>query len=265
MPKKLDSHGTSYSFKKINDKVTTVFIHGVGLTKEMWEPQINFFKEYNTLTYDLLGHGDTDLKKTKINFDNFSKQLLNLINELNLTKIHLVGFSLGALIARHFASEHSDRLRSLIIHGSIYKRNEDQRRVVLDRFNVAKLNKPASKHAAIRRWLSENFIKKNPKIYENLYQILYKNNQKNFLKIYELFVNYIDDDSMIEKIQTNALITTGENDVGSTPEMSKNLSKIIKESQFVEIKKGKHLCSIECANDVNMIFKKFIDKNNEQT
>ena len=62
---------------------------------------------------------------------------------------------------------------------------------------------------------------------------------------------------------TNTLITTGENDLGSTPEMSKNLSKLIKGSKFVEIKRGKHLCSIECANDVNIIFKEFINKNND--
>ena len=36
--------------------------------------------------------------------------------------------------------------------------------------------------------------------------------------------------------------------------MSKNLSKIIKDSEFIEIKKGKHLCSIECVDNVNMIF-----------
>ena len=45
--------------------------------------------------------------------------------------------------------------------------------------------------------------------------------------------------------------------------MSKNLSKLIKGSKFVEIKRGKHLCSIECANDVNIIFKEFINKNND--
>ena len=47
--------------------------------------------------------------------------------------------------------------------------------------------------------------------------------------------------------------------------MSKNLSKMIKKSNFVEIKKGKHLCSIECKDDVNMIFKKFIDQHNDAT
>ena len=44
-------------------KIQLYFIHGVGLTKEIWEPQINFFKDYNTLTYDLLGHGKTPFKK----------------------------------------------------------------------------------------------------------------------------------------------------------------------------------------------------------
>ena len=262
MSNKVDSFGTSYSLNKINEKNPIVFIHGVGLTKEIWEPQINFFKDYNTLVYDLLGHGKTPLKKSSVSIEDFSRQLFRLINELNFNKIHLVGFSLGALIARHFASEHSDKLNSLIIHGSIYKRTEEQKRVVRNRFEVSKLKKPASKQNAIRRWLSENFIKKNPEIYKNIYSILDKNNHKDFLKCYEIFVNYIDDDSMLAKIKANTLITTGEDDVGSTPEMSRNLSKMIPESKFMEIKGGKHLCSIECANDVNITFKKFIDQHN---
>jgi len=64
-----------------------------------------------------------------------------------------------------------------------------------------------------------------------------------------------------KKINVNTLITTGQNDVGSTPQMSQNLCNVIQGSKFIEIKKGKHLCSVECANDVNMTFKKFIDEN----
>ena len=263
MSNKVDSFGTSYSLNKINKKNPIVFIHGVGLTKEIWDPQINFFKDYNTLTYDLLGHGKTTLKKTKVSFEDFSTQLVKLINELNFKKIHLVGFSLGALIARHFASEHNDMLSSLIIHGSIYKRTEEQKRVVKNRFEVAKMDKPASKQTALRRWLSADFSKKNPDIYKKIYSILDKNKRIDFLKCYELFANYVDDDNMLKKINANILITTGENDVGSTPEMSRNLSKMIQRSKFIEIKKGKHLCSIECADDVNITFKEFIDQRND--
>ena len=263
MLNKVDSFGTSYSLNKINEKTPIVFVHGVGLTKEIWEPQTNFFKDYNTLTYDLLGHGKTSLKKTKVSFEDFTKQLNKLINELNFKKIHLVGFSLGALIARHFASEHNDKLSSLILFGSIYKRTEDQKRVVKNRFEVAKLGRPASKQTALRRWLSEEFSKKNPDIYKKIYSILDKNKRSDFLKCYEIFVNYVDDENMLKKINVNTLVTTGENDIGSTPEMSKNLSKMIRDSEFIEIKKGKHLCGIECADDVNITFKKFIDKHND--
>jgi len=263
MQSKVDSFGTSYSLNKINEKNPIVFVHGVGLTKEIWEPQINFFKGYNTLTYDLLGHGKTPLNKSRLSFDDFSSQLFNLINELNFNKIHLVGFSLGALIARHFSAKYNDRLSSLIIHGSIYKRTEEQKRVVRNRFEVAKTNEPASKQTTIRRWFSENFIKKNPDAYKKIYSILEKNDHKDFLKCYEIFVNYIDNDSMLRKIKVNTLITTGENDIGSTPDMSKNLSRMIPGSKFVEIKGGKHLCGIECANDVNITFKEFIDQHND--
>ena len=127
------------------------------------------------------------------------------------------------------------------------------------------MTKPASKQTALRRWLSDDFIKKNPNIYKKIYSILEKNKRSDFLKCYDVFVNYIDDDNILEKINVNTLVSTGQNDVGSTPEMSKNLSKMIQRSEFVEIKGGKHLCSIECSNDVNILLKKFIDKNNGET
>ena len=43
---------------------------------------------------------------------------------------------------------------------------------------------------------------------------------------------------MLEKISVDTLIVTGENDIGSTPEMSRNLNKMIHKSNFIEIKKA---------------------------
>ena len=136
---------TSYNLIKKNDTVPIVFIHGVGLTKEIWRSQVDFFKDHNLLTYDLIGHGNTPLEKTQLNFEDFTKQLLDLIDELTINKIHLVGFSLGSLIARSFAAEHSDRLSSLVLHGSIYKRSMEQKRVVENRFELIKKSRPSSK------------------------------------------------------------------------------------------------------------------------
>ena len=54
---------------------------------------------------------------------------------------------------------------------------------------------------------------------------------------------------------------TGEHDIVSTIEMSQQLNNIIKNSELKIIKDGKHLCGIECADDVNLAIKKFVDKN----
>ena len=252
---------TSYFLRKKNDEAPIVFIHGVGLTKEIWDKQTEFFKNYNILTYDLLGHGKTPLEKQYLNFKDYTKQLLNLIDELDLKKIHLVGFSLGSLIAREFASVYGDRLSSLILHGSIYKRTKEQKRIVENRHEIQKLNGPASRKSALRRWFTQEFVKDNKQIYNKIYSILENNDQKNFLKAYKLFVFYEDDDEIINKIKTNTLVTTGQFDVGSTPEMAKNLSNQIKGSKYIVIKKGKHLCQIECVKDFNKTIESFIKKN----
>ena len=261
MPSTFDKYKTFYYFKKENNNTPIVFIHGVGLTKEIWDPQINFFKDHNLLTYDLIGHGDTPLQKTQLNFEDFIKQLLNLIDELELKKIHLVGFSLGSLVARHFASEHSDRLSSLVLHASIYKRSIEQKIVVNNRFELMKMDKPASKKSALRRWFTEEFIKNNKEVYDKIYSMIEENDHKNLLKAYKLFVFYEDDDDMINKIKANTLVSTGQYDVGSTTEMAQNLSNQIKNSKYIEIKNGKHLSNIECAEDFNKTIELFVDQN----
>ncbi len=249
-----DSQNTFYILDKKTD-VPIVFIHGVGLNHKIWEPQINVF-ENTFLAYDILGHGKTPLDKENLSFDDFSNQLINLIDELNIRRIHLVGFSIGSLIARNFASKYSDRLESLILLCSIFRRTEKQQQIVKDRFELAKKSKSLSKQA-LKRWFTDEYIEKNPSTYKKISSILEQNSMENFLKIYELFVNHKDDEQF-EKIKTKTLIMTGEGDIGSTPEMSINLGKVINNSNVKIISKGKHLCSIECADDVNMAIKKHI-------
>ena len=91
------------------------------------------------------------------------------------------------------------------------------------------------------------------------------NNPENFLKAYKLFVFYQDDDDMLKKIYTSTLVTTGQNDVGSTKEMAINLSENIKNAKYAEIRNGKHLCSIECSSEYNKILENFIDKNYDES
>ena len=259
MSKNFDPNQNYYFFNK-KKSIPVVFIHGVGLDHQMWVKQVNYLNEFSILTYDLLGHGKTPFNKDKLSLKDFSDQLLGLLDYLKIEKINLVGFSLGSLIALDFSSRYQEKIDKLILIGTTYKRSDQERSLVLERYNQAKLNKPISKQA-LKRWFSDKYLENNPETYNLFINLLNKkpDDHKNFLKAYELFANHYDKFEDIKKIDRKTLVMTGSDDTGSTPAMSKDLVKDLVNSTYIEIQNGKHLCSIECADDVNINIKNFIN------
>ena len=169
MSQNFDPNQNYYSFID-NNTTPLVFIHGVGLDHKMWEPQINSLNNHSIITYDLLGHGKTPYNKEEVTLNDFSNQLDNLIKFLKVDKINLIGFSLGSLIALDFASKFQDKLKTLTLLGTTYKRTEEQRDLVIERFEQAKLNKPISKQA-LKRWFTDQYLNDHPEIYDQFIKI----------------------------------------------------------------------------------------------
>jgi len=259
MPHNFDTNQNYHSFID-NNTEPLVFIHGVGLDHKMWDTQIASLNNYSTITYDLLGHGKTPYIKEELTLNYFSEQLDYLLKFLKVDKINLIGFSLGSLIALDFASKFQDKLKSLTVIGTTYKRTSEQRALVVERFEQAKLNKPISRQA-LKRWFTDKYLDDHPKTYDQFTEILTKegDDHLNFLKAYKLFAYHQDNSNIIKSIKTKTLVMTGSDDSGSTVHMSKSLSDDLVNSNFIEINNGKHLCSIECADDVNMNLKNFIN------
>ena len=259
MSQNFDSNQNYYSFID-NNTDPLVFIHGVGLDHRMWEPQIKSLNDHSIITYDLLGHGRTPWGKEEITLKDFSNQLGDLLQFLKIDKINLIGFSLGSLVALDFASKFQDKLKTLTLIGTTYRRTIEQRSLVIERFEQAKLNKPISKKD-LKRWFTDQYLNDHPEIYGQFIKILtkYGQDQLNFLKAYKLFAYYEDNVDIIKNIKTKTLVMTGSDDLGSTVEMSKSLSDDLINSSFIEIYNGKHLCSIEYADDVNINLKNFIN------
>lgn len=97
-----------------------VFIHGVGVTSKVWEFQKEAFsKRYRMIIYDLRGSGKSGkTPEVQHTADLLAKDLLALVNNLELKRFHLVGISLGAAIAMKFAIEYPERVKSLVLSGA---------------------------------------------------------------------------------------------------------------------------------------------------
>jgi len=252
-----DSHGNYYEFSEIKNSPTTIFIHGVGLDNTMWYPQKEYFYDQTVLFYDLLNHGQSSGGFKELSFDIYSNQLINLINELQLEKINIVGFSIGALIAQHFTEKFYDKINKLVLIGSVYQRSDKQIETVQKRYNEA-LNGASITNDSIKRWFSESYLNNNPQVYDFFYNLLERKNNQNFLPAYKIFVNSDKYQINYSNFKMPTLIMTGENEVGSTPLMSEGISKEIKNSNLYIIKNAKHGATIEQANVVNEQLNKFL-------
>jgi len=252
-----DSKGNYYEFNEIKNSPITIFIHGVGLDNTMWYPQKEYFHDQSVLFYDLLNHGQSSGGFKDLNFNIYSNQLLNLINELKLDKINIVGFSIGALIAQHFTEKFYDKVNKLVLIGSVHQRSDKQIETVQKRYNEA-VKGVSITIDSIKRWFSERYLNNNPQVYDFFYNLLEKKKDEDFLPAYKIFVNSDNYQINYSNFTMPTLIMTGENEVGSTPLMSEEISKEIKNSDLYIIKNAKHGATIEHANVVNEKLNKFL-------
>ncbi len=93
-----------------------LFIHGLGSSTRDWEQQVPLFsKHYQVVTFDTRGHGKSDKPPGPYNISLFATDTAELIKGLDLPPPHIVGISLGGMIALQLAVSVPDLVKSLTI------------------------------------------------------------------------------------------------------------------------------------------------------
>lgn len=114
-----------------------VFIHGAGGSSAVWHKQLrDFQKEFNLLLIDLRGHGKSaDLPKAIWNeeytFEAVTKDIIEVLEHLDLPPAHFMGVSLGTILARQLAEMRPDRIKSLVMAGAISRLTIQSRMLVV--------------------------------------------------------------------------------------------------------------------------------------
>ena len=96
-----------------------VLIHGFLGSSKMWEPQINFFKNYfRVITPDLPGFGKSNKAKSHNNIQSIAKLLLDCLDEKKIDKFYLLGHSMGGMIVQEMAKISGNKIIKLICYST---------------------------------------------------------------------------------------------------------------------------------------------------
>lgn len=120
MIKLKNSIGLNVHYQKEHE-TTVLFLHYSGGTLQMWNGVIPIFEnEYSILAPDLRGHGKSDKPMSGYHIDDMANDLYLLLQELEISKCHVVGSSMGAEVGLSLAAAHPEMVLSLVCEGALF-------------------------------------------------------------------------------------------------------------------------------------------------
>lgn len=117
MPK-VTVNGTEIFYETKGNGEPILFLHGMGGTWLMWEPQLTCFSEaFKMIMVDLRGHGQSgkNFPNNEFSFEVMADDLKFLLDDLGLKKVHVVGVSMGAVVAQIFSYKYPEYVEKLVI------------------------------------------------------------------------------------------------------------------------------------------------------
>jgi len=97
-----------------------LLIHGLGSSSQDWEMQLpEFSNHFQVISIDLRGHGQSSKAPGPYSIPLFAEDTVKLIRALKLSSVHLLGISLGGMVAFQLVLDYPEVIRSLIIVNSV--------------------------------------------------------------------------------------------------------------------------------------------------
>lgn len=224
-----------------------VLLHGVGLDHTMWQrvaPNLAAMG-HAVHTPDLLGHGTAPGAESGTTLADLASPVAEIATSA-AAPVHLVGFSLGALVATRVALDRPDHTASLTLISGVADRSDAERRAVAGRLDAARGDLAGTFDAAIERWFSPRWRDAEPELAASVRNTLQANDPESYLACYSVFAR-ADAELWPElrRLPAPVLAITGEHDPGSTPRMSAAVADHVSRGRWQTVPGARHLLPLE--------------------
>ena len=93
-----------------------VCLHGIGGNKSHWDPQLPAFANHFTaVAWDARGYGNSEDYDGPLQFEEFSADLVRVLDRFGAERAHVCGLSMGGRIAQDFCCLHPARVATLVL------------------------------------------------------------------------------------------------------------------------------------------------------
>ncbi len=111
------------AYERMGEGPDLVLIHGGFADRRMWgDLPARLAADFRVTHYDLRGHGETGPSGYAVySGDLFARDLVQLLDALDIRRAHVLGLSLGGIVAQHLAAGHGARVDRLVLGSTMVR------------------------------------------------------------------------------------------------------------------------------------------------
>ena len=252
----MEVNGKGIAVDIFGDGAPILMIHGLGGTSNVWYAQREVLaRSFRVICPDLEGSGRSPLKG-ELSIDGFVADMAALLDILNISAAHVVGYSLGTMVCQHLAVNYPERVNSLVLLGPIAAPSQHVRVGLLERARKVRMNGmgPVA-DTLVQTALSTATRATNPSLVAFLRESIMRQSVEGYARTCEALAGAMPAD--VDQIQCPALLITGDEDQTAPPQQSRLLAKAIARSRFILLSRVAHLTPLERPREVNQALLNF--------
>ncbi len=159
-----------------------VLLPALGMDRRMWWPQVEEFAEhYILLPIDTGGHDPVDGSADGPSLARLAEAVVSVLDAVGIEHAHVVGISMGGMIAQHLAATHQKRVRSLVLVSTTPMYPAESREQLEQRATeVLRDGMETVTNSALQRWFTSQFITTSSTVVERIRRILLDSDPRSY-------------------------------------------------------------------------------------
>ena len=242
-----------------------VFIHAFPLSKAMWQPQVDALKDtYRVVTIDLGGHGDSDIVPWNDSLDGYAKNVILLLDHLEIAQAVFVGLSMGGYTLFSIYRHYANRVKAMVLCDTRAQADSEEGQVARQSMAEVAFKDGASAIADIMlpKLLAPSTIEHHPEIMEEVRQMILETSTAGIVVDLVAMATRPDSTDLLSTITCPTLVIVGEDDQATPVAESEYMAERIPTSTLVTIRQAGHLSNVEQPITFNQAIQSFLEEHN---
>jgi len=223
-----------------------VLLHCLGVDHHLWDIAASGLeRDFSLLSYDFPGHGETPVPTNGYGVEQLSDQLAAVLRREGVTRAHVVGISLGGLVAQHFAAHNPAVVDRLVLIDTTPRYIDEMRKMWVERALTARTKGvPALIDGLLQIWFTPEFLARNPPAVQYVRDTFTRTSGEGYALACEA-LGAADLRPLVKQITASTLVICGENDVPPFLDAARWLTENVPQARLAWLGPARHASVLE--------------------